>query len=126
MIQKARQELTKEDMEQIGRQKRESIRAAVRARALWNWECSLIFPIFNEHPDWIYQQCYDAVCTNNGGHFPDPPTKLVDQELVELGFCSFRCVAEALESQETSPAAASQEPFAATPIDYTPRKGNPT
>jgi hypothetical protein len=70
---KQRRALTQADMEQIRRQKRADLAAAVHDKALWDWECSIIFPVFDEHPDWTYEQCYDAVCNRNGGHFPEPP-----------------------------------------------------
>jgi len=70
---KQRRALTKADMKQIRRQIRANITTAVHDKALWDWECSLIFPVFDEHPDWTYEQCYDAVCNRNGGHFPEPP-----------------------------------------------------
>jgi hypothetical protein len=69
---KQRGALTKADMEQIARQKQANITAAVHAKALFDWECSLVFPVFDEHPDWLYRQCYDEICTKLG-HEPVPP-----------------------------------------------------
>jgi hypothetical protein len=70
---KQRHALTRADMEQIGRQKQGNITAAVHAKQLWDWECRIIFPVFDEHPGWIYRQCYEVVCAENGGGFPAPP-----------------------------------------------------
>lgn len=69
---KLRRALTKVDMEQIGRQKQGNISAAVHAKALWDWECALLFPVFDTNPSWLYWQCYDEIVTRLG-HHPIPP-----------------------------------------------------
>jgi hypothetical protein len=69
---KRRADWTKADMINIGRQKETNIKNAEHAYRLWQWETGLLFPIFDEHPDWIYRRAYDALCTRLGGE-PVPP-----------------------------------------------------
>jgi hypothetical protein len=71
-IPKQRGDLSKADMIQISKQKKLNITKAQHADRLWDWECQLVFPFFDAHPDWLYRQCYDAVCTQLG-HEPEPP-----------------------------------------------------
>lgn len=71
-VAKTRGNLTKADMVEIGKRKQLNISKAVHAKKLWDWECQLIFPFFDVHPDWLYRQAYDALCTKLG-HEPVPP-----------------------------------------------------
>jgi hypothetical protein len=59
-------------MIQIGKQKALNIKKAVHAKKLWDWECDLLFPIFDEHPDWLYRRAFEALCDRQGGE-PVPP-----------------------------------------------------
>lgn len=71
-IPRTRGDLTKAEMIEIGKRKQRNISTAVHAKKQWDWECQLVFPFFEAHPDWTYRQCYDAVCTQLG-HEPEIP-----------------------------------------------------